>query len=103
NLLPRRIADPLRVEVARAAEEQRKSAERDAREVAGLFRDAGWKAEAAVRSGVPTDEVLAAARKGNASLVAVGPRGVTGLERILLGSVTERLLVAPGISLFIGR
>jgi nucleotide-binding universal stress UspA family protein len=103
NLLPRRIADPLRAEVARAAEEQRKSAERDAREVAGLFRDAGWKAEAAVRSGVPTDEVLAAARKGSASLVGVGPRGVTGLERILLGSVTERLLVAPGISLFIGR
>ncbi len=103
GLLPRRVADPLRAEVARAAEELRKGAERDVREIADLFRDAGWEAEAVVRSGVPADQVRAAARKANASLVAVGPRGVTGLERLLLGSVTERLLVAPGISLFIGR
>lgn len=103
GLLPKRVADTLRAEVARASEELRKAAERDAREVAGLFRDAGWKTEALVRSGIPSEEVLAMARKANASLVAVGPRGVTGLERLLLGSVTERLLVAPGISLFIGR
>ena len=103
GLLPRRVADPLRAEVARATEELRKAAERDVREIADLFRDAGWKASGVVRSGVPADEVRAAARKANASLVAVGPRGVTGLERLLLGSVTERLLVAPGISLFIGR
>ena len=103
GLLPRRVADTLRGEVGRAVEELRKAAEREVREVAGMFRDAGWKAEAVVRSGIPSDQVLATARKANASLVAAGPRGVTGLERILLGSVTERLLVAPGISLFIGR
>ena len=103
GLLPRRVADTLRGEVARAGEELRKAAQREVREVAGMFRDAGWKAEAVVRSGIPSDQVLATARKANASLVAAGPRGVTGLERILLGSVTERLLVAPGISLFIGR
>ena len=103
GLLPRRVADTLRGEVGRAVEELRKAAEREVREVAGMFRDAGWKAEAVVRSGIPSDQVLATAGKANASLVAAGPRGVTGLERLLLGSVTERLLVAPGISLFIGR
>lgn len=103
GLLPRSIAGRIRAEIFRASAELRKEAEREAREVAGLFRDAGWKAEAAVRSGVPSAEVQAAARKANASLVAVGPRGVTGLERLLLGSVTERLLFSPGISLFIGR
>ena len=29
--------------------------------------------------------------------------GVSGLERVLLGSVTERLLATPGASVFIGR
>jgi len=103
GLLPRSIAGAIKAEIARASEEVRKEAEREVREVAGMFRDAGWKAEAVVRSGVPSDEVAAAARKASAWLVAVGPRGVTGLERLLLGSVTERLLVAPGTSLFIGR
>ena len=103
GLLPRSIAGAIKAEIARATEELRKEGERDVREVAALFREAGWKAEAVVRSGVPVDEVMAVARKANASLVAVGPRGVTGLERILLGSVTERLLFAQGISLFIGR
>jgi nucleotide-binding universal stress UspA family protein len=103
GLLPRRIAAAIKAEIARASEEVRKEAERDVREVAGIFRDSGWKAEAVVRSGVPSDEVAAVARRARASLVAVGPRGVTGLERLLLGSVTERLLVAPGTSLFIGR
>jgi len=103
GLLPRSIAGAIKAEIARASEEVRKEAERDVREVTGMFRDAGWKAGAVVRSGVPSDEVMAVARKASASLVAVGPRGVTGLERLLLGSVTERLLVAPGISLFIGR
>jgi nucleotide-binding universal stress UspA family protein len=103
GLLPRSIAGAIKAEIARASEEVRKEAEREVREVAGMFRDAGWIAEAVVRSGVPSDEVAAAARKASAWLVAVGPRGVTGLERLLLGSVTERLLVAPGTSLFIGR
>ncbi len=103
GLLPRSIAGAIKAEIARASGEIRKEAERDVREVAGMFRDAGWKAEGVVRSGVPSDEVAAAARKASAWLVAVGPRGVTGLERLLLGSVTERLLVAPGTSLFIGR
>ena len=103
GLLPRSVAERVRAEISGASAELRKEAEREVREVAGMFRDAGWKAEAVVRSGVPANEVLAAARKANASLVAVGPRGATGLERILLGSVTERLLFSPGISLFIGR
>lgn len=103
GLLPRGVADAIRREVARATEELTSQAERDVREVARTFGQAGWKAQAAVRVGLPTPEIVAAARKARASLVGVGPRGVTGLERLLLGSVTERLLFTPGLSLFIGR
>ena len=103
GLLPRRIAGAIRSEIASASEGVRKEAERSVRDVAGIFLDAGWNVEAVVRSGIPSAEVVAAARKANASLVAVGPRGVTGLARILVGSVAERLLFAQGISLFIGR
>lgn len=65
----------------------------------------GWKILVATDGSKSAERAVAAAttRKANASPVAVGSRGVTGLERILLGSVTERLLAAPGISLFIGR
>lgn len=103
GLMPRGVADAIRAEIAGASEELRNEAEREVREVAGMFRKAAWKAEAVVRSGVPSAEVTTAARKANASLVGIGPRGVTGLDRILLGSVAERLLFTPGLSLFIGR
>lgn len=103
GLLPGRVGKAVREEIAKASEELQKEAEREVQEVAGVFRGAGWQAEGFVKSGVPSREVMTAAREAKASLIGAGPCGVTGLERILLGSVTEQLLSAPGISLLIGR
>lgn len=103
GLLPGKIAGVIRAELKSVTEEMKSDASRTVRAVAKMFREAGWEAESLVRSGDPFAEVTSAAREASITLVGVGPRGVTGIERILLGSVTERLLSAPGVSLFIGR
>lgn len=69
----------------------------DARErtVAPVERAAeerGVDCDAAVRRGVPHEELVAAADDVDADVVVVGARGRTGLERRLLGSVAERVL-----------
>jgi nucleotide-binding universal stress UspA family protein len=103
GLLPRGIARGIRAELARANEEIQNDALPQVRTVAQMFQEAGWEADTRVRSGTPFLEVIAAAGEAGAALVGAGPRGVTGIERVLLGSVSEHLLVKSGISLFIGR
>lgn len=45
-----------------------------------------------VRIGNPADEVVAYARDIHAQLIVVGTQGSTGLEKVVFGSVAERLL-----------
>jgi nucleotide-binding universal stress UspA family protein len=103
GVLPRSVAGPIRAEMERAKLEMHAEAKRDVHAVAEVFRGAGWTAKELLRPGVPCVELVALARRLGAQLVGVGPRGITGLERLLLGSVTERLLSVHGISVFIGR
>lgn len=42
--------------------------------------------------GDPADEILAAARQGNCDLIVLGTHGRTGLARLLMGSVAEKVL-----------
>jgi nucleotide-binding universal stress UspA family protein len=44
------------------------------------------------RIGKPAEEILGAARDVGADLVIVGSKGLTGLERLVLGSVAERVV-----------
>ncbi|HSF67858.1 MAG TPA: universal stress protein [Nitrospiraceae bacterium] len=43
-------------------------------------------------TGIPSEEVIAAARAGNSDLIVVGTRGKTGLVHVLLGSTAERVI-----------
>lgn len=45
-----------------------------------------------VRIGKPAKELLALAREVGADLIIVGSRGLTGVERLVLGSVSERVV-----------
>ena len=56
--------------------------------------DHGGRAEFFVhaRIGRPADEILMLCREVGADLVFVGSHGLTGLERLLLGSVSERVV-----------
>lgn len=43
------------------------------------------------RTGKPVKQILAVARDVNAELIIVGSRGVTGVERAIVGSTSERI------------
>ena len=45
-----------------------------------------------VATGIPSEEVIAAAQAEDSDLIAVGTRGKTGLAHVLLGSTAERVI-----------
>jgi hypothetical protein len=54
------------------------------------FNDVSWRKE--VRLGIPHKEIVAAARGCGADVIVMGSTGRTGLARMLMGSVTRRVL-----------
>lgn len=52
----------------------------------------GVKANVEVRVGAPDTVITSAAKEGKADLIVMGSRGLTGLDRLLLGSVSERVI-----------
>jgi nucleotide-binding universal stress UspA family protein len=57
-----------------------------------LFARGGAKLEHVVRVGVPAEEILSETNDGLTDLVVVGARGLGGLKRFVLGSVSDRVL-----------
>jgi nucleotide-binding universal stress UspA family protein len=52
----------------------------------------GVKANVEVRVGAPDTVITSAAKEGKADLIVMGSRGLSGLDRLLLGSVSERVI-----------
>ena len=58
--------------------------------------DSGLRARWVVATGVPHEEIVAAAAKERADLIVLGTHGRGGLDRALLGSVADRVIrLAP--------
>jgi nucleotide-binding universal stress UspA family protein len=68
----------------------RERAESVVESVAERAADAGVETVTAVEPGVPDDVVVEYAADHDCDLVVMGTHGRTGLQRYLLGSVTER-------------
>ncbi|RXK46635.1 universal stress protein [Halorientalis pallida] len=60
--------------------------------VAKRAREAGLDARTAVREGFPAEGLLDYADENEIDLLAMGTHGRTGLNRVLLGSTTERII-----------
>lgn len=56
-----------------------------------------------VRIGKPAEEILHIARNVGADLIIVGSHGLTGLERLVLGSVSEKIVREAGCSVEVAR
>lgn len=52
----------------------------------------GISAETKIATGIPSEEVVAAATNEHPELIVVGTRGKTGLAHVLLGSTAERII-----------
>ncbi len=66
----------------------------------------GVPAETKIATGIPSEEVLAAATGEEPDLIVVGTRGRTGLAHVLLGSTAERIIRAapcPVLAVRAGR
>jgi nucleotide-binding universal stress UspA family protein len=64
----------------------------DLRELAQAEAGSGLRIDAAVREGNEVREILSEADQRKADLLTVGTHGRSGFDRLLLGSVTEKLL-----------
>jgi len=57
-----------------------------------LADKAGIEAETMVVQGAPHEKILSAAQESGADIICMGSHGRTGLRRLLMGSVTERVI-----------
>jgi len=63
----------------------------------------GIKVEAVTLKGEPHEVIVNAAEKKNAGFIVVGSHGRTGLEKLLMGSVTERVIGHAGCPILVVR
>jgi nucleotide-binding universal stress UspA family protein len=81
--------------------------EAEARKITGKaekqFREKGYKTASVVIRGGAGESILAAAKEYAPDIIAVGSRGLSGIESFLLGSVAERVARYANCSVLIGR
>jgi len=68
------------------------SAEENVKKVVGSAKEEGIKTEGLTLRGNPYKVIVETSRRRLADLIVVGSHGRTGLERLLMGSVTERVI-----------
>jgi nucleotide-binding universal stress UspA family protein len=73
-------------------EAQRKWAEDTLAQRATALAAEGVTARGVVRVGAPWSEIVNLAREEHADMIVMGTQGRTGLDRLLLGSVAERVI-----------
>ena len=75
---------------------QRKWAEETLEARAGELRQRGIKASWRLQAGVPFEEIVKVAEEERVDMIVMGTHGRSGLNRVLLGSVAERVIrLAP--------
>ena len=87
GFLPARVRTLVTREAAGLEREHVAAARRELQTAGARLTQAGWRVKIEIRMGRPLEELLAAAR--DADVLVVGARGVSAIERLLLGSVAE--------------
>jgi len=105
-VVPADIAMPTDIDFAaiqreKLADQEMQAAEKNARAVKEAAQQAGVDAQAFVMSGKPADAIMEIAKDKVADLVVVGSHGRTGLDRLLMGSVAERVIVLSSCAVLV--
>jgi nucleotide-binding universal stress UspA family protein len=72
-------------------------------EMAARLVAGGWLASSSVRNGEPAREIETAAGDLGADLIITGSRGLSGLQRLLMGSVAHHVLLHSRSSVLVMR
>ncbi|OGW37459.1 MAG: hypothetical protein A2010_15255 [Nitrospirae bacterium GWD2_57_9] len=98
SVVPAEIATPTDIDFTvnqreLIAEKEMRNAEQNAKAVKEAAQKEGVSVKAFVMSGKPAEAVIQIAGEQKADLIVVGSHGRTGVERLLMGSVAERVIV----------
>jgi len=83
------------------AEKEMHEAEKNAKAVKDAAQKEGVAVQAFVMSGKPSDAIIETARERGADLIILGSHGKTGIERLLMGSVAERVIVLAACAVLV--
>jgi nucleotide-binding universal stress UspA family protein len=73
------------------------------REIAEPFQKGHYKVECEWKCGDPPQAILESAKQQNVQMIIVGARGLKGIKRFLLGSVSQKVLEHASCSVLIVR
>ncbi len=78
-------------------------ARKDLEEVTAAAEEAGIRVEPLLREGDPAEIITQLAQEMKSDLIVMGSHGRTGLRRLLMGSVTERVVGHAGCPVLVAR
>ena len=78
-------------------------AEKNAKAVKEAAQKEDIEVTAFVLSGRPADAIIETAKERNADLIVLGSHGRTGVERLLMGSVAERVIVLASCPVLVAK
>ena len=91
-LFPTSVRSRLMLELGALRGELAVTARRELDQAAATLRGVRWQVRTILRSGAPLSVLLATVKQTHGDVLVIGARGVSGLERLLLGSVAEGAL-----------
>lgn len=89
--------------VAAIEEDRKKEANELVQRAAGEFQEAGFQAEGLVEEGDAKTRIIDRAAEWKADLIVIGSYGLTGLNRFLMGSVSDAVVRHAGCSVQVVR
>jgi nucleotide-binding universal stress UspA family protein len=106
SVVPAEIATPTDVDFTMnqrelIAEKEMQHAEKNAKAVKDAAQQEGIAVKAYVMSGKPSEAILHIAEERKADLIVLGSHGRTGVERLLMGSVAERVIVLASCAVLV--
>ena len=98
SVVPSELATPVDIDFTVnqrefIAEKEMQEAEKNAKAVKEAAEKEGVFVKAFVMSGKPAEAIIETAKEKRADLIVLGSHGRAGLEKLLMGSVTERVIV----------
>lgn len=101
--IPAIVGDGTQPVIVDDIQERTRDADEYLAAIAAMLRARGVNTSWVVRRGRASREILAAARDGDADLIAMSTHGRSGLGRLLFGSVAEEVLRHADVPVFMMR